>query len=86
MDELSTTVVSLCVSWMGLVQQFIHAVCSLTESKQIKDQENSPNEFKPYYKTWIPVNQGTHCRNVQLRNPMLEYRFSSRSTLGHVIL
>ena len=36
-------------------------MCSLTELKQVRDLEKRPAEFKPYYKTLLPENLGTHC-------------------------
>ena len=35
---------------------------SLTELKQVRDWEKRPVEFKPYYKTLLSENLGTHCR------------------------
>ena len=47
---------------MGQAEQSIQRVCSLTELKQVRDWENHPAEFKPYYKTLLSENLGTHCR------------------------
>ena len=49
-------------SWMGQAEQSIQHVCSLTELKQVRDWEKRPVEFKPYYKTLLSENLGTHCR------------------------
>ena len=49
-------------SWMGQAEQSIQRVCSLTELKQVRDWEKHPLEFKPYYKTLLSENLGTHCR------------------------
>ena len=49
-------------SWMGQAEQSIQRVCSLTELKQVRDWEKRPVEFKPYYKTLLSENLGTHCR------------------------
>ena len=49
-------------SWMGQAEQSIQRVCSLTELKQVRDWEKHPVEFKPYYKTLLSENLGTHCR------------------------
>ena len=38
-------------SWMGQA-----------ELKQVRDWEKRPFEFKPYYKTLLSENLGTHCR------------------------
>ena len=42
-------------------EQSIQHVCSLTELKQVRDWEKRPVEFKPYYKTLLSENLGTHC-------------------------
>ena len=47
---------------MGQAEQSIPHVCSLTELKQVRDWEKRPVEFKPYYKTLLSENLGTHCR------------------------
>ena len=49
-------------SWMGQAEQSIQHVCSLTEVKQVRDWEKRPVKFKPYYKTLLSENLGTHCR------------------------
>ena len=49
-------------SWMDQAEQLIQHVCSLTELKQVRDWEKRPIEFKPYYKTLLSENLGTHCR------------------------
>ena len=49
-------------SWMDHAEQSIQHVCSLTELKQVRDWEKRPAEFKPYYKTLLSENIGTHCR------------------------
>ena len=49
-------------SWMGQAEQSIQHVCSLAEFKQVRDWEKRPPEFKPYYKTLLSENLGTHCR------------------------
>ena len=36
-------------------------MCGLTEPKQVRDWEKRPVEFKPYYETLLPENQGRHC-------------------------
>ena len=46
----------------GQAEQSIQHVCSLTELKQVRDWEKRPVEFKPYYKTLLSENLGTHCR------------------------
>ena len=48
-------------SWMVQAEQSIQHVCSLTELKQVRDREKCPVEFKPYYKTLLSENLGTHC-------------------------
>ena len=45
-------------SWMGPAS--IQDVCSLAELKQVRDLEKRPAEFKPYYKTLLSENLGTH--------------------------
>ena len=47
---------------MGQAEQSIQRVCCLTELKQVKDWERRPVEFKPYYRTLLSENLGTHCR------------------------
>ena len=54
-------------SWMGQAEQSIQHVCSLTELKQVRDWEKRPVEFKPYYKTLLSENLGTHCREWPAR-------------------
>ena len=49
-------------SWMGQAEQSIQHVCGLAELKQVRDREKRPVEFKPYYKTLLSGNLGTHCR------------------------
>ena len=48
-------------SWMGHAKQSIQHVCGLAELKQVRDLEKRPVEFKPYYKTLLSENLGTHC-------------------------
>ena len=50
-------------SWMAQTEQSIQHVCGLAEFKQVKDWEKRPVEFKPYYKTLLSENIGTHCRD-----------------------
>ena len=47
---------------MGQAEQSIQHVCDLTELKQVRDRENHPVEFTPYYETLLPENLGTPCR------------------------
>ena len=54
-------------SWMGQAEQSIQHVCTLTELKQVRDWEKRPVEFKPYYKTLLSENLGTHCREWPAR-------------------
>ena len=49
-------------SWMGQAEQSIQHGCDLTELKQMREWEKYLAEFKPYYKTLLPENLGTHCR------------------------
>ena len=49
-------------SWMGQAEQSIQHVCSLIVLKQVKNWEKLPVEFKPYYKTLLSEDLGTHCR------------------------
>ena len=37
-------------------------MCSFAELKQVRDWETRPVEFKPYHKTLLSENLGTHCR------------------------
>ena len=37
-------------------------MCALAELKQVRDWGKRPVEFKPYYKTLLSENIGTHCR------------------------
>ena len=46
----------------GLAEQSIQHVCGLAEQKQARDGEKGPVGFKPYYKTLLSENLGTHCR------------------------
>ena len=48
-------------SWMGQAEQSIQHVCGLSELKQVSNWEKRPVQFKPYYKTLLSENQGTHC-------------------------
>ena len=43
-------------------EQSIQHVCGLAELKQGEDWEKRPVEFKPYNKTLLSENLGTHCR------------------------
>ena len=36
-------------------------MCRLAELRQVRDWEKRPVEFKPYYKTLLSENLGTHC-------------------------
>ena len=54
-------------SWMGQAEQSIQYVCTLTELMQVRDWEKRPVEFKPYYKTLLSENLGTHCREWPAR-------------------
>ena len=49
-------------SWMDQAEQSIQHVCGLTELKQVRDWEKHPVDFKPYNKTLLSKNLGTHCR------------------------
>ena len=49
-------------SWMGRAEQSIQHMCGLAELKQVRDLDKRPVEFKPYYKTLMSENLGTHCR------------------------
>ena len=59
-------------SWMGQAEQSIQHVCSLAELKQVRDWEKRPVEFKPYYKTLLSENLGTHCREWPARKTNAE--------------
>ena len=71
-------------SWMGQAEQSIQRVCSLTELKQVRDWEKRPVEFKPYYKTLLSENLGTHCHECQLEKPMQKYKCLSKPTASHM--
>ena len=47
---------------MGQAEQSIQHVCGLAELKRVSDWEKRPVEFKPYNKTLLSENLGTHCR------------------------
>ena len=47
---------------MGQSEQSIQHVCGLADLKQVRDWEKRPVEFKPYYKTLLSENLGTHYR------------------------
>ena len=47
---------------MGQAEQLIQHVCGLRELKQVRDWGKPPVGFKPYYKTLLSENLGTHCR------------------------
>ena len=38
---------------MGQAEQSVQQVCRLSELKQVRDWEQRPVEFKPYYKTLL---------------------------------
>ena len=59
---------------MGQAEQSIQRVCSLTELKQVRDWEKRPAEFKPYYKTLLSENLGTHCREWPARKTNAEVK------------
>ena len=71
-------------SWMGQAEQSIQHVCSLTELKQVRDWEKRPVEFKPYYKTLLSENLGTHCREWPAgKKPMQKYKCLLKPTASH---
>ena len=49
-------------SWMSQSEQSIQHVCRLEEPKKVTDWGKRRVEFKPYYKTLLSENLGTHCR------------------------
>ena len=49
-------------SWMHQAEQSIQHVCGLAWLKQVRDWEERPVEFKPYSKTLLSDNLGTHWR------------------------
>ena len=53
-------------------------VCSLAELKQVRDWEKRPLEFKPYYKTLLAENLGTHCREWPAGKPVQKYKCLSK--------
>ena len=59
-------------SWIGQAEQSVQHVCSLAELKQIRDWKKRPVEFKPYYKTLLSENLGTHCREWPARKASAE--------------
>ena len=67
-------------SWMGQAEQSIQHVCTLTELKQVRDWEKRPVEFKPYYKTLLSENLGTHCRE----GPAGKKQCLSKPTASHM--
>ena len=52
-------------SWMGQAEQSVQHVCVLADFKRVRDWEKCPVEFKPYYKTLLSENLGTHCHEWQ---------------------
>ena len=46
---------------MNQAEQSIQHVCGLAELQQVSDWEKRPVEFKPFYKTLLSENLGTHC-------------------------
>ena len=73
-------------SWMGQVEQSIQHVCSLTELKQVRDWEKRPVEFKPYCKSLLSENLGTHCCEwPAAEKPKQKYKCLSKSTASHMI-
>ena len=70
---------------MGQAEQSIQHVCSLTELKQVRDWEKRPVEFKPYYKTLLSENLGTHCREWPAgKKTMQKYKCLSKPTASHM--
>ena len=57
---------------MGQAEQSIQHVCRLAELKQVRDWEKRQVEFKPYYKTPVSENLGTHCREWPARKANAE--------------
>ena len=49
-------------SWMGQAEHSIQHVRGLAKLKQVRDWGKRPVEFKPYFKTLLSENLGTHCR------------------------
>ena len=75
-------------SWMGQAEQSIQHVCTLTELKQVRDWEKRPVEFKPYYKTLLSENLGTHCREWPARknNADVQMRVESNSKPHDIVI
>ena len=75
-------------SWMGQAEQSIQHVCTLTELKQVRDWEKRPVEFKPYYKTLLSENLGTHCREWPARknNADVQMRVEANSKPHDIVI
>ena len=56
----------------------------VAELKQGRGLKKRPVEFKPYYKTLLSENLGTHAVNGQLEKPMQKYKCLSKPTANHV--
>ena len=63
--------------WMGQTDQSIQYECGSAELKQVRDWEKCPVKFKPFFKTLLSVNLGTHCR---------EWPAGKASTEVHVLV
>ena len=69
---------------MGKAEQSIQLVCGLADFKEVRDREKRPVEFKPYYKTLLSENLGTHCRGWPAGKPMQKYKCLSKPTTSHM--
>ena len=60
------------VDWQEASHRWSKYMCGLTQLKQIRDWEEHPVEFKPYYETLLPENLVTHCREWPARKANAE--------------
>ena len=67
------------VDWQEASHGWAKHVCSLTELKQVRDWEIRPVEFKPYNKTLLSENLGTHCREWPAEKTNVEVQMLVRA-------
>ena len=75
-------------SWMGQAEQSIQRMCGLAEIKEVWDWEKRPVEFKPYYKTLLSENLGTHCREwpAEKANAAVQMLFEANSKPHDIVI
>ena len=68
---------------MGQAEQEIQHLRGLAEIKQERDWVKRSVEFKPYYKTLLSENLGTHCREWQAGKANAEHQMLVEANSKH---